>query len=72
MKVPETKENMMKCICMKCPTYNICMKEKMEKFFCSKGKAKCKFKEMGCICAECTLWSEYMLNVLYYCVQGAE
>lgn len=70
MKVPDTKENMMKCICMKYPTHNVCMKEKMEGFFCSKGKATCELKEMGCICADCALWAEYKLNVPYYCVNG--
>ncbi|MHB1254392.1 MAG: hypothetical protein ACYCZ1_09560 [Candidatus Humimicrobiaceae bacterium] len=24
------------------------------------------------MCTECTLWSEYRLNVLYYCAQGTE
>ena len=72
MKVPDTEENLMKCICMQCPTYNMCMKDKMEGLFCSRGKSTCELKELGCICNKCPLWSEYVLNVLYHCVNGAE
>ena len=67
MKVPDTKENMMKCICPECPTYNDCMKQKMGGLFCSKGKATCEFEEMGCICVECPLSGEFNLTSLYYC-----
>ena len=72
MKVPDTQENMMKCICMKCPSYNMCMKEKVEGLYCSKGKSACGFKEIGCTCAHCPLWPEYKLKILYHCVTGAE
>ncbi len=72
MKVPDTKDNMVKCICMDCPTYNDCMKQKMEGLFCSKGKSLCKIGETGCICGECPVTNEYDLARLYYCLIGAE
>ena len=72
MKFPNTKENMMKCIFMKCPTYNMCMKDKMEGMFCSAGKSSCELKQTGCICTDCPLWTEYELKIAYHCVNGAE
>lgn len=71
MKVPNTKENLMKCICMNCPTHNECMKKGMEGLFCARGKAKCELKRQGCICGECPLSSEYQLSNTYYCDIGA-
>ena len=70
MTVPDTQENMTKCLCVKCPTYNMCMKDKMERLFCSKGKSTCVLREMGCICTQCPLWREYNLSALYYCMTG--
>ncbi len=72
MKVPDTKENLMKCICMGCPSYDDCMKKKTEGLFCSRGRSGCKIEEIGCICGECSLTSEYNLASLYYCSKGAE
>jgi len=71
MKVPETEENRMKCICPSCPTYNKCMKEKMHLFFCAKGKTDCKLDKKGCICGGCPIWREYKLSRVYFCVTGA-
>ncbi|MDI6799523.1 MAG: DUF2769 domain-containing protein [Actinomycetota bacterium] len=71
MKVDDTKENMERCICMSCPTYDECMKGKSEGFFCAWGKSGCGFKKLGCICGECPLSGEYMLNKMYYCSIGA-
>ena len=42
MKVPDTQENLMKCICGSCPTYNQCMKDKMQGFFCAREKSDCE------------------------------
>lgn len=70
MTVPDTQENMTKCLCVKCPTYNMCMKDKAERLFCSKGKTTCKLQEVGCICTGCPIWLEYKLGALYYCVSG--
>jgi len=72
MKVPDTKVNMLKCICMDCPTYNECMKENKEGLFCSTGKSICKIGEAGCICGDCPITNEYDLISLYYCLIGSE
>ncbi|MBE0429322.1 MAG: DUF2769 domain-containing protein [Thermoleophilia bacterium] len=72
MKVPDTKENLEKCICMGCPTHNDCMKERMQGLFCSRGKSDCELDKQGCICGECPVKSEYMLAGMYFCVNGAE
>ncbi|MCK5061353.1 DUF2769 domain-containing protein [Candidatus Parcubacteria bacterium] len=70
MKVANTKENLMKCICGNCPTYNECMKEKMEGLFCARGKATCALEKKGCICGECPVQSENDLDGMYYCNAG--
>lgn len=70
MIVPDTQENLMKCICGNCPTHNECMKNAMEGLFCARGKSGCEFQKMGCICGECPLAGEYQLNNVYYCETG--
>ncbi len=72
MKVPDSQENLMKCICGQCPTYNQCMKDKMEGLFCARGKSSCDIEKKGCICGQCPLFSEFGLENLYYCLTGAE
>ncbi len=72
MKVPDTKENLMKCICGSCPSYDQCMKDKMQGLFCARGKSDCEIEKKGCICGQCPLSSEYSLENLYYCINGAE
>lgn len=71
MKVPDTRENLMKCICGNCPTHNQCMKDGMEGLFCARGKSSCEFEKMGCICGECPLYGEYQLSDMYYCDIGS-
>ena len=71
MKVPDTKENLMKCICGKCPTHNACMKERMQGLFCARGKSDCELTRAGCICGECPISTEYRLSGTYYCELGA-
>jgi hypothetical protein len=71
MKVADTKENLMKCICMKCPTHNKCMKDKMEGLFCARGKTTCELEKNGCLCGECPVASENDLEGMYYCEKGA-
>ena len=71
MKVPDTKENMMKCICVTCPTYNQCMKDKMQGFFCAKMKTDCKLDKKNCICSGCPIWGEFKLAGGYFCESGA-
>jgi hypothetical protein len=71
-KVPDTKENMMKCVCMRCPTYqqSDCPKSKMEGLFCAKGQSSCELEEKGCICGTCPVWDEYGLSKGYFCLHG--
>ncbi len=71
-KVPDTPENMAKCICGQCPSHDACMKEKMEGLFCAKGKSSCEVTQKGCICGVCPLTPEFGLTKLYYCETGAE
>jgi len=69
-KVPDTQENLQKCICGECPSYNQCMKDKMEGLYCAKGKSACEFEKIGCLCVACPLTSEFNLDKLYYCEIG--
>jgi hypothetical protein len=70
-KVPDTQESMMKCVCGGCPSYDQCMKDKMEGLFCAKGKSSCDVTRNGCICGGCPLAVEYDLDKMYYCEIGA-
>ena len=70
-KVPDTQENMMKCICGSCPTHDQCMKDKMEGLFCARGKSTCPVTRSGCICGGCPVASENDLDAMYYCETGA-
>jgi hypothetical protein len=69
MKVPNTNENMAKCICGSCPTFT--QNGLSGGFFCARGKSE-KVPEMkGCICADCPNWAEYDLSRGYFCIHGA-
>jgi len=68
--VPSTQENLKKCICGDCPSYNQCMSDKMEGLFCSQGKSTCEFEKIGCLCEACPLTSEFNLGKMYYCELG--
>ncbi|HXY88229.1 MAG TPA: DUF2769 domain-containing protein [Candidatus Acidoferrales bacterium] len=69
MKVPNTKENMAKCICGSCPTFT--QNGLSDGLFCARGKSV-KVPEMkGCICANCPVWAEYGLSKGYFCIHGA-
>ncbi|MFC2144879.1 DUF2769 domain-containing protein [Actinomycetota bacterium] len=83
MSVPETKENMEKCICMNCPTYSSCMSDKKEGLFCATGKSNCTIEKKECICESCPIDKEYNLTAnldlmekmilkmhLFYCENG--
>ncbi len=67
MNVPDTPENMTRCICPNCPTYNDCMTAGKQALFCSRGKSSCQIDSNGCICGECPVADQYRLNDLYYC-----
>jgi hypothetical protein len=70
MKVPDTEDNLKKCICMSCPSYNDCMNKGMEGLFCARGKTDCDLKRQGCICPKCPVSREYQLFGGYYCAIG--
>jgi hypothetical protein len=70
MKVPETEENVKKCICATCPSYNDCMKEGMEGLYCARGGSDCAIKRQGCTCPQCPVAKEYQLFGGYYCIIG--
>jgi hypothetical protein len=72
MKVPNTGENLKKCICPSCPSYNDCMKTGMEGLFCARGKTSCELERLGCICNQCPIQSEYLLFGGYYCAVGTQ
>jgi hypothetical protein len=71
-RIADTQENMEKCICGGCPTYNDCMKEKMQGLFCGREKSDCEISKGGCLCGACPLASEFRLEKMYYCMIGAE
>lgn len=71
MKVSDNEENLLKCLCTGCPTYNDCMKEKMEGLFCARDKTDCDFDKQGCLCGECPVAGDYQLSGMYYCETGA-
>jgi hypothetical protein len=72
-KIPNTPENIKKCICGVCPSFNQCSKEKGETLFCADeiGKGKCEYKMNGCICGACPIYPEYNLKKGYYCINGS-
>ncbi len=69
MRVPNTKENMAKCICYNCPTFiDSSLKGG---FFCSVGKSE-RIPEMkGCICGSCPVYPMYRMTGGYFCSLGA-
>ncbi len=62
MPVPNTKENKEKCICRTCPTYESCMRDSSESFFCSEGSSGCKIEQKECICENCPIDKDYNLT----------
>lgn len=64
MIVPDTSDNLEKCICKGCPTFNLYMKESNEGLFCAKGKTSYKIEEEEeCICIRCPIDKEYKLTI---------
>ncbi len=70
-KVPDTSENLQQCICGECPSYNDCMRDKMEGLYCAREKSSCEFDKNGCLCGACPLVMDYALDKMYYCEIGA-
>ena len=71
-KVPDTPENVKKCICGECPSYNQCMKGNSELLYCAKEKSACEFDKIGCMCTVCPLTLQFNLDKLYYCETGVK
>lgn len=69
-KVSDTEENMKKCICGQCPSYNQCMNDKNEGLYCARGESVCQFEENGCLCGSCPVASEFRLDQTYFCSTG--
>ena len=83
MPVPDTNDNMEKCICRKCPTYSKCMSDAVEGLFCAKGKSGCEIIKEECLCETCEIDKKYNLTSnldlmekmilklnLFYCENG--
>ncbi len=66
MPVPNSQENMSRCVCGSCPSYL----EGDSGFFCSLGKSQKSLEKKGCICNTCGNWEEVGLSAGYYCAEG--
>ena len=62
MLVPNTPENLKKCICTDCPTFEKNLKGIKEGFFCARGKTDSSVEEDECLCAQCQIDEEYKLT----------
>lgn len=65
-KVPDTPENMSRCLCGGCPSY-----PGAGGFYCAKGKSDPPASRRGCLCADCPNFKEFSLQDGYYCIGGA-
>ena len=72
-KVAKNEENLGKCVCASCPSYDECMKNGKELLYCAEeaGKSACEVERKGCICGTCPVQIENGLVSGYYCVTGA-
>lgn len=64
-KVPDTAENMARCLCGNCPSYPA-----EGGFYCATGKSAKTIQKRGCVCGDCEIFKEYGLIDGYYCVTG--
>ncbi|MFA6594528.1 MAG: DUF2769 domain-containing protein [Candidatus Buchananbacteria bacterium] len=71
MTIQNTEENVGRCICGQCSSYNDYLKNKRELLFCAAGKASCELKKSGCLCGSCPIATEYNFNGGYCCIDGA-
>jgi len=61
------------CVCGRCPTYNECMREKGEIFYCMTGSSPvCTFEKKACICPACPVKVSLGLQKSYFCIRGSE
>ncbi len=71
MNVPDTKDNYDGCICYSgtCPTYE---ENKLDGgLFCARGKHPKNPERKTCICPGCSVWKQYQLSSMYFCVRGS-
>lgn len=61
-----------RCECLACPTYLQCAKDKKERLFCFWGNSDCITAGQSCICGSCTVWQEYGMKNMFYCINGPE
>lgn len=73
IKVVKNKENLSKCNCPNCPSYNQCAREKFESLYCSSDvdRSDCNFKMAGCVCGVCSVHRENDLDSGYYCMKSS-
>ncbi len=64
-KVPDTPENMARCICGGCPSY-----PGVGGFYCAQGESEQEIDRRGCVCGACPVFKDYGLAGGYYCVAG--
>jgi Protein of unknown function (DUF2769) len=84
-KVPDTPENMARCLCGGCPTYPGegratgfgrvpmlgCPTDPGEGgFFCAKGKSAKEITRKGCLCGDCQNFKDFDLTDGYFCANG--
>lgn len=65
-KVPDTPENMSRCICGTCPSF-----PGDGGFYCAKGKSANTVNRRGCLCSGCANFVDYDLKDGYFCAAGA-
>ena len=72
-KVEKNEDNMNKCFCPNCPSYNECAQDKIETLYCAGevGKSTCQYKMDGCTCGGCPVHQENDLKSGYYCLYGS-
>ena len=71
MNVPDNKDNYVRCLCYsgRCPTYN---ENNLDSgLFCARGKHPKNPQRKNCICPDCSVWAQYQLSNLYFCVEGS-
>jgi len=64
-KVPDTPENMSRCVCGGCPSY-----PGEGGMFCAKGKSDLPVRQRGCLCGECANFREFGLQDSQFCING--
>ena len=63
--VPDTTQNMERCICGTCPSF-----PGDGGFYCARGKSPKHIEQVRCTCPGCPVWHENDLSGLYFCVSG--